>query len=141
MQLDAPLFVTWAQCAVAVLTCLSVQLSNPLLPASRRFPSMTAAELLSAMRGTLPLSTSFVLMVTANNLMLQRVGVAFYFVGRSLTTVFNVLLTWALLGTATSWPAVGACALIVMGFFVGADQESLVGGSYSAHYFSISLFL
>lgn len=40
---------------------------------------------------TLPLSIVFVCMITFNNLCLKNVGVAFYNVGRSLTTVFNVV--------------------------------------------------
>ena len=39
----------------------------------------------------LPLSVIFVLMITCNNLCLKYVGVAFYYVVRSLTTVFNVV--------------------------------------------------
>ena len=43
------------------------------------------------LRQTLPLSVVFVGMITFNNLCLKHVGVAFYYVGRSLTTVFNVV--------------------------------------------------
>ena len=43
----------------------------------------------------LPLSLVFVGMITFNNLCLKYVGVAFYNVGRSLTTVFNVVSTTA----------------------------------------------
>ena len=39
----------------------------------------------------LPLSLVFVAMISFNNLCLKYVGVAFYYVGRSLTTVFNVV--------------------------------------------------
>ena len=39
----------------------------------------------------LPLSVIFVCMITFNNLTLKYLGVAFYNVGRSLTTVFNVV--------------------------------------------------
>ena len=53
-------------------------------------------------RQVLPLSVVFVLMITTNNLCLKNVGVAFYYVGRSLTTVFNVLLTYLILGNKTS---------------------------------------
>ena len=42
-------------------------------------------------REVLPLSFVFVMMITFNNLCLKYVGVAFYYVGRSLTTVFNVV--------------------------------------------------
>ena len=38
-----------------------------------------------------PLSIIFVGMITFNNLTLKYLGVAFYNVGRSLTTVFNVV--------------------------------------------------
>lgn len=37
-------------------------------------------------------------MIATNNLCLKYVGVAFYYVGRSLTTVFNVVFTYILLG-------------------------------------------
>jgi len=40
----------------------------------------------------------FVAMIAFNNLCLKYVGVSFYYIGRSLTTVFNVLMTWLLLG-------------------------------------------
>lgn len=36
-------------------------------------------------------------MISFNNLCLKNVGVAFYYVGRSLTTVFNVLFTYLVL--------------------------------------------
>lgn len=39
----------------------------------------------------LPLSFIFVGMISANNLCLKYVGVSFYYIGRSLTTVFNVV--------------------------------------------------
>ena len=39
----------------------------------------------------MPLSIVFVSMITFNNLTLKFLGVAFYNVGRSLTTVFNVV--------------------------------------------------
>ena len=39
----------------------------------------------------LPLSIVFVGMITFNNLCLKYLGVSFYNVGRSLTTVFNVV--------------------------------------------------
>lgn len=72
----------------------------------------------------------FVSMITFNNLCLKYVGVAFYFVGRSLTTVFNVMLTYLILRQSTSIPAIACCLTIIFGFFLGVDQES-IGGSLS----------
>ncbi|CAB4069119.1 SLC35C1 [Lepeophtheirus salmonis] len=43
---------------------------------------------------------------------------------RSLTTVFNVLFTYFLLGEKTSVRAVGCCCLIIFGFLLGVNQES-----------------
>lgn len=40
----------------------------------------------------------FTLMIASNNLCLKYVGVAFYYIGRSLTTVFNVIFTYIVLG-------------------------------------------
>lgn len=67
-------------------------------------------------------------MITLNNLCLKNVDVAFYFVGRSLTTVFNVILTFVVLKQKTSPAALTCCAVIVFGFFLGCDQE---GASFS----------
>lgn len=64
-------------------------------------------------------------MVGTNNLCLKYVGVAFYYVGRSLTTVFNVILTYILLKQKTSLSSILCCAGIVAGFMLGVDQESL----------------
>ena len=76
-------------------------------------------------RKVLPLSILFTAMIATNNLCLKYVSVAFYYVGRSLTTVFNVLLTYALLGQKTSPKACLCCVMIVAGFWIGVDQESL----------------
>ena len=46
---------------------------------------------LSLSTQVLPLSVVFVGMITFNNLCLKHLGVSFYNVGRSLTTVFNVV--------------------------------------------------
>lgn len=75
----------------------------------------------------LPLSIVFVCMIAFNNLCLKNVGVSFYYVGRSLTTVFNVALTYFVLGQKTSIQAVICCASIIFGFWLGVDQEGAVG--------------
>lgn len=65
------------------------------------FPDRLEVKL-PTVKQVLPLSVVFVLMITTNNLCLKNVGVSFYYVGRSLTTVFNVLLTYLILGNKTS---------------------------------------
>ena len=46
----------------------------------------------------LPLSFVFICMIMFNNLCLKNVDVSFYYIGRSLTTVFNVACTYLILG-------------------------------------------
>ncbi|VDK50572.1 unnamed protein product [Anisakis simplex] len=75
----------------------------------------------------LPLSFVFVAMIATNNLCLKHVGVSFYYVGRSLTTVFNVVCSYLILGQTTSWRALFCCATIIGGFFLGVDQEDAAG--------------
>lgn len=72
-----------------------------------------------------PLAGLFTLTIGMNNMCLKYVGVAFYYVGRSLTTVFNVLMSWLVLRQATSFSCCCCCALIIAGFLLGCDQESL----------------
>jgi len=79
------------------------------------------------MKQVLPLSIIFVGMISFNNLCLKHVGVSFYYIGRSLTTVFNVLLTFVILEQKTSLPAVACCGVIVGGFYLGVDQEDQSG--------------
>lgn len=66
-------------------------------------------------------------MIATNNLCLKYVSVAFYYVGRSLTTIFNVVFTYIMLGEKTSNKCIGFCVLIIFGFLLGVDQENLAG--------------
>lgn len=75
----------------------------------------------------LPLSIVFVGMITFNNLCLKYLGVSFYNVGRSLTTVFNVICSFLILGQKTSCKAMLCCSIIICGFLLGVDQEGNSG--------------
>ena len=107
---DAPFFVTWFQCVVTVVGCVALRPGK-------------AIDWAKCGR-VAPLSLVFVAMIACNNLCLKFVGVSFYYVGRSLTTVFNVIMSYLLLGQTTSLPAIGSCGLIVFGFWLGVDQEN-----------------
>lgn len=134
-SLDAPLFITWFQCLVTLIITI---IGSALMNTSRRSglesqePQLTSAFpklhlRFKTVRQVLPLTVVFVGMISFNNLCLKNVGVAFYFVGRSLTTVFNVALTYFILGKSTSPKTIACCMCIVMGFFLGVDQEQLIG--------------
>lgn len=110
-ELDAPLFVTFYQCLVTVGLCWLMQLLSKVCPGLIDFPSVKFD--LKTSREVLPLSIVFISMITFNNLCLKYVGVAFYTVGRSLSTVFNVLLSYIILKQTTSLQAIMCCGVIL----------------------------
>ncbi|KAF7639735.1 TPT domain-containing protein [Meloidogyne graminicola] len=125
IELDAPLFITWYQCLVSLILCFTADLFSQNFPGLITFPRMAVDLKLS--KSVLPLSLVFVAMITFNNLCLKYVGVSFYYVGRSLTTVFNVVCSYLILGQKTSKNAILCCLTIVGGFFLGVDQEDVAG--------------
>jgi len=70
-----------------------------------------------------PLSLIFVGMITFNNLCLKHVQVSFYTVARSLTIVFNVVLSRTILGVPTSTRTMTCLGVVVLGFLVGSEGE------------------
>ena len=125
---DAPFFVTWFQCVVTVAGCYLVYFLSTIYPNLITFPKPEVA--FDKCKQILPLSIVFVMMIACNNLCLKFVGVSFYYVGRSLTTVFNVLMTYIILGQKTSFSAIACCGVIIFGFWLGVDQEG-EGGTLS----------
>ncbi|XP_039082877.1 GDP-fucose transporter 1 isoform X1 [Hyaena hyaena] len=125
LQLDTPIFVTFYQCLVTTLLCKSLSILAACCPGAMDFPPLRLD--LRVARSVLPLSVVFIGMITFNNLCLKYVGVAFYNVGRSLTTVFNVLLSYLLLKQTTSFYALLTCGVIIGGFWLGVDQEGAEG--------------
>ena len=51
----------------------------------------------------------------------------FFLLGRSLTTVFNVIFTYLILGQKTTTRAILCCVTIIFGFWLGIDQENESG--------------
>jgi GDP-fucose transporter C1 len=62
-------------------------------------------------------------MLAFNNICLKYVQVTFYQVARSLSILFNILLTYVLLGTTTSQQALIACGIVFAGFILGSYGE------------------
>jgi len=124
-KLEAPLFVTFYQCVVTVGACYAIRAAARMFPHKITFPSLELD--MNIMKQVLPLSIVFVGMITFNNLCLKNVGISFYYIGRSLTTVFNVLMTYFILGQKTSLRAIACCGVIVGGFYLGVDQEDAAG--------------
>ncbi|XP_046840257.1 GDP-fucose transporter 1-like isoform X2 [Xenia sp. Carnegie-2017] len=136
LKLDAPLFVTWYQCVVTVICIYFLSFLGDKYPRIGKFPAFSIDLKIS--RQVLALSVVFVGMITFNNLCLKHLGVSFYNVGRSLTTVFNVLFTFLVLGVKTSCKAIACCAVIISGFVLGVNQEGSSGElSYSGVVFGV----
>lgn len=125
VSLEAPLFITWFQCIISFSICLILSKSGG-IPRVFTFPAGTPWSM-DVVRKVIPLSIMFTLMIATNNLCLKYVGVSFYYVGRSLTTVFNVVFSWMLLGQVTSNRCKLCCGFIIFGFYLGVDQENLLG--------------
>ncbi|KAJ8682585.1 hypothetical protein QAD02_018377 [Eretmocerus hayati] len=126
VHLDAPLFITWYQCVTSVSICLCLKLLSEISPQYFHFPRGTPFSS-KIIKQILPLSILFTSMIATNNLCLKYVGVAFYYVGRSLTTVFNVIFTYAILGERTCIRTITCCIVIIFGFWLGVDQENVAG--------------
>ncbi|KAI4894040.1 hypothetical protein NFI96_028255 [Prochilodus magdalenae] len=135
-ELDAPLFITFFQCVVSVCLCWFMNVISTYWPNCVDFPSIRVD--LKVSREVLPLSVVFISMITFNNLCLKNVGVAFYTVGRSLSTVFNVLFSYVILKQTTSVYALLCCGIILGGFWLGVDQEGVAGSlSWSGVFFGV----
>ncbi|CAK9824412.1 GDP-fucose transporter 1 [Anthophora retusa] len=126
INLDAPLFITWCQCIICLIICVILSNLSKCFPKYVKFPDGHPYTK-ETIRKILPLSLLFTGMIATNNLCLKYVGVAFYYIGRSLTTVFNVIFTYLILGQKTSASCIACCAFIVFGFWLGVDQEHVAG--------------
>lgn len=126
VKLNATLFVTWFQCLVSTTICVTITFLSHKFP--RLFPfNLPQADPFNwnTVKNVIPLSILFTTMISTNNLCLRYVSVAFYYVGRSLTTIFNVILTYVFLKEKQSFQSILCCFVIIAGFFLGVDQESL----------------
>lgn len=142
LKLDAPLFITWYQCVTSVVVLFFLSLLGDKYPKIDKFPAFRID--LNVSKQVLPLSIVFVGMITANNLCLKYLDVAFYNVARALTTFFNVVFSYFILGQSTSMRAILCCGLIILGFSLGVREEGNIGElSYKGVMFGVigSLFV
>jgi GDP-fucose transporter C1 len=143
VSIPAPLFVTWFQCVVTAWICwlagdVAARMKKREYDAVAKddeggsadgaksfwaqFPK--AEYRVGTGRKVFPLSIIFVGMITFNNLCLRWVEVSFYNVARSLTIVFNVVFTQALLGGHTSFNVMMCLLIVILGFFMGSRGET-----------------
>jgi len=116
-----PLFITWWQLVVAIVTIWILGIVGRSVPAVSMIPPMEFD--LEIAKKVAPLAACFVGMVSFNNLCLLYVEVTFYQVARSLTIVFSLIFTYTILHQTTSFPAIRACLIVMVGFLVGSVGE------------------
>ena len=74
-------------------------------------------------RLVMPLTLLYVSMLTFTNFCLHNVEMTFFQVARCLTIVFNIILSYYILGQSTSFRACVACVLVTVGFLAGSMGE------------------
>jgi len=121
-----PFFVVWFQCLFSVGICILSKSLSGIFPNIWEFPKGSPFGY-STIRNVFPLSILFTCMIGFNLLCLKYVDVSFYYIGRSLTTVFNVIMTNFVLKERVSLNAIICCIVIVVGFILGVDQENVLG--------------
>ncbi|KAL1493015.1 hypothetical protein ABEB36_011160 [Hypothenemus hampei] len=148
IELDAPIFINLSQTLITVLICVAKKILSTKYPNKITFPQEDIWDV-KIIKEIFPVSLMFTTMIATNNLCLKYVSVSFYYIGRSLTTIFNVILTFLILQEKTSKKCIICCAFIILGFWLGVDQEHFAGslsvagtifgilGSFSLSLFSI----
>lgn len=142
LKLEAPIFITWYQCVVSLLVIFLLSFVGDKFAHIETFPAFKID--FAVAKSILPLSIVFVGMITANNLCLKYLDVAFYNVARALTTFFNVVFSYLILGQKTSSRAIMCCGFIIAGFVLGVREEgSITNLSYKGVIFGVtgSLFV
>jgi len=118
---EFPLFITWWQLVVALIVVWILGILGRSIPAVSMIPPMEFD--LAIAKKVAPLAVCFVGMVSFNNMCLLYVEVTFYQVARSLTICFSMLFTYTILNQTTSFPAIRACFVVMIGFLVGSIGE------------------
>lgn len=145
-SIPAPLFITWLQCVVTSIICVGISYignASSVSGDSRSGGDQSEVRKKSLFESyqtisydwqiatkVLPLTLVFVGMISFNNFCLKFVEVSFYNVARSLSLIFNVILSFLILEDRISVKLCGVLAIIVVGFIIGIEGEvnfSIVG--------------
>ncbi len=125
---DFSIFVAWVQCCVTVAFLSALRFaSSTFRPSSHKEWKLTTAEHFAAMKQVMPMTVTYVSMLTFNNLCLKHVGVAFFQVARSMTLIFTVVFSILILHHRISYRVILCCIIVAGGFVLGIDQEHIKG--------------
>ena len=115
------LFMSWYQFVVAYVIIVIITTLCPNVPLLNLFPPIKYQW--NIVVKVLPVSVAYLLMIGFNNKCLEYVSVSGYQIVRSLTIMFNILLTYFVLHEKTSIRALLACLGVIVGFFTGVEGE------------------
>lgn len=123
---DLTIFITWFQSTSAVFCITSLRVwCGFKRNTTVSFPSLDLYSVLHS--DVLTMALTFVCSLVFNNLMLKHIEVSFYQVARSFTLIFTVILSMVMLKKSVSMYSTAACAIVVLGFYLGVDQEDSSG--------------
>ncbi|CAL1531295.1 unnamed protein product [Lymnaea stagnalis] len=123
---DISVFIVWVQNLIGVIILLSMNLIAGLFGVTWEQPGIHLSTLLHP--DMIMASVTFTGTLVFNNLMLKYISVAFYQVARSLTLIFVITLSILLLHEKMTSKVVLSCLFIIMGFYIGVDEEILSNG-------------
>ena len=115
------LFISWYQFVVAYVIIVIITNFFPNVPLLNLFPPIKYN--LATVKKVLPVSAAYLCMIGFNNKCLEYVSVSAYQIVRSLTIMFNIILSYYVLDQKTSCRAICACLGVVVGFLLGVEGE------------------
>ena len=115
------LFTSWYQFVVTYVIIILISFFGQNVPLLNIFPKLNYK--FDILIKVLPVSITYVLQVGLNNKCLEYVSVSGYQVVRSLTIMFNIILTYFILHQTTSVKACLCCLGVIIGFFIGVDGD------------------
>uniref|UniRef100_A0A0G4FZB8 Sugar phosphate transporter domain-containing protein n=1 Tax=Chromera velia CCMP2878 TaxID=1169474 RepID=A0A0G4FZB8_9ALVE len=116
-----PIFVTWMQQSIGILFMAFLGFLGKRWSAFSYFKPYVFDPVVA--KKLVPLALTFVGYIGASNFCLKYVLISNYQVARSLTLVFNVVLTFVLLGETTSPKALCACGVVSAGFVLSVFDK------------------
>ena len=126
---DISVFIVWVQTFIGVSSVMVLRLIRTYLKLKCDLPLFHLKSLLD--QDMILASMLFTGTLIFNNLMLKYISVAFYQLARSLTLIFVILFSSLVLGEKVSWKIISSCALIILGFYIGVDEEIFSQGLHA----------
>ncbi|XP_059157627.1 GDP-fucose transporter 1-like [Physella acuta] len=123
---DISVFLVWVQNIIGISILILMSFMSSFFKFSWDRPGFDPANLLHP--DMIMASVTFTGTLVFNNLMLKYISVAFYQVARSLTLIFVISLSVVILREKITSKVILSCFFIIMGFYIGVDNEILSNG-------------